>query len=77
MFYIIHKSLFLLMSALLDVARSVADNEAAAWQQWRVSTATWTRAIAAKLNKIWDEPSPPLRQTACCELGGEGQQKNT
>jgi len=56
---------------------NLAGNEVAAWQQWRVSSVAGTRAATAKLNKTSDEPSPPLRQTACCELGGEGQQKNT
>jgi len=45
--------------------------------QWRVSTATRTRAVTAKPCKTSDELSPPLRQTARCALGGEGQQKNT
>ena len=58
-------TLFFFVSALLLGCARIATNEAAAWQQWRVSIAAGTRATAAKLNKIWDEPSPPLRQTAC------------
>jgi len=61
--------LFLIV-AIRTLSAEIAANEAAAWQQWRVSSAAGTRASATKLNKIWDEPSPPLRQTACWLLGG-------
>jgi hypothetical protein len=38
-------------------------------------TAAWTSHTLAKLNKISDEPSPPLRQTACCATAWTGQRK--